>query len=126
MNRDEGLGFGRVVNCLSMTSMLYEPKTDTFSPLLLSTLSLFSFAGPISSILVNRYGSRPVVIAGGVMCGVAMVTASFGNTITHLYICVGVIGGMVPTHSIHLIDMACFVIDVYIMCGPTETEITCF
>ncbi|KAM9523735.1 monocarboxylate transporter 2-like [Salvelinus alpinus] len=49
--------------------------------------------GPISSILVNRYGSRPVVIAGGVMCGVAMVTASFGNTITHLYICVGIIGG---------------------------------
>ncbi|KAL0978552.1 hypothetical protein UPYG_G00172030 [Umbra pygmaea] len=49
--------------------------------------------GPVSSILVNRYGSRPVVIAGGVMCGVAMVTASFGNTITHLYICVGLIGG---------------------------------
>uniref|UniRef100_A0A8C7NJU1 Major facilitator superfamily (MFS) profile domain-containing protein n=1 Tax=Oncorhynchus mykiss TaxID=8022 RepID=A0A8C7NJU1_ONCMY len=49
--------------------------------------------GPISSILVNRYGSRPVVIAGGVMCGIGMVTASFGNTITHLYICVGVVGG---------------------------------
>ncbi|KPP64598.1 monocarboxylate transporter 2-like [Scleropages formosus] len=49
--------------------------------------------GPASSVLVNRYGSRPVVMAGGIMCGVAMVTASFGNTITHLYVCVGVIGG---------------------------------
>uniref|UniRef100_A0AAY4BVK8 Major facilitator superfamily (MFS) profile domain-containing protein n=1 Tax=Denticeps clupeoides TaxID=299321 RepID=A0AAY4BVK8_9TELE len=49
--------------------------------------------GPVSSILVNRYGSRPVVIAGGVMCGVAMVTASFATTITHLYVCVGVVGG---------------------------------
>ncbi|KAL4655925.1 monocarboxylate transporter 2-like [Arapaima gigas] len=49
--------------------------------------------GPVSSILVNHYGSRPVVMAGGIMCGVAMVTASFGNTITHLYICVGVVGG---------------------------------
>ncbi|KAJ7998963.1 hypothetical protein DPEC_G00210440 [Dallia pectoralis] len=59
-----------------------------------STMLAAMYAGgPISSILVNRYGSRPVVIAGGVMCGVAMVTASFGNTITHLYICVGVIGG---------------------------------
>ncbi|XP_023649750.1 monocarboxylate transporter 2-like [Paramormyrops kingsleyae] len=50
--------------------------------------------GPFSSILVNRHGSRPVVIAGGIMCGVAMVTASFGSTILHLYICIGVIGGL--------------------------------
>ncbi|KAF4096884.1 monocarboxylate transporter 2 [Onychostoma macrolepis] len=49
--------------------------------------------GPVSSILVNRYGSRPVVIVGGLMVGVAMVTASFGTTILHLYLCVGVIGG---------------------------------
>ncbi|KAL4646410.1 monocarboxylate transporter 2-like [Arapaima gigas] len=49
--------------------------------------------GPVSSILVNRYGSRPVVIVGGIMCASAMVTASFGNTIMHLYICIGVIGG---------------------------------
>ncbi|XP_056130389.1 monocarboxylate transporter 2-like [Lampris incognitus] len=49
--------------------------------------------GPVSSILVNRYGSRPVVMVGGLMVGAAMVTASFGNTIIHLYLCVGVIGG---------------------------------
>lgn len=49
--------------------------------------------GPVSSILVNRYGSRPVVIVGGLMVGVAMVTASLGTTIWHLYLCVGVIGG---------------------------------
>ncbi|XP_056305997.1 monocarboxylate transporter 2 [Danio aesculapii] len=49
--------------------------------------------GPVSSILVNRYGSRPVVIVGGLMVGVAMVTASFGSSILHLYLCVGVIGG---------------------------------
>lgn len=47
----------------------------------------------MSSILVNRYGSRPVVIVGGLMVGLAMVTASFGTTILHLYLCVGVIGG---------------------------------
>uniref|UniRef100_A0A4W4HT33 Major facilitator superfamily (MFS) profile domain-containing protein n=1 Tax=Electrophorus electricus TaxID=8005 RepID=A0A4W4HT33_ELEEL len=50
--------------------------------------------GPVSSILVNRYGSRPVVMVGGLMVGVAMVAASFGTTIMHLYICVGVIGGL--------------------------------
>ncbi|XP_053173344.1 monocarboxylate transporter 2-like [Scomber japonicus] len=50
--------------------------------------------GPLSSILVNRYGSRPVVMVGGVMVCTAMVLASFGTTIIHLYLCVGVIGGL--------------------------------
>ncbi|XP_037832772.1 monocarboxylate transporter 2-like isoform X2 [Kryptolebias marmoratus] len=49
--------------------------------------------GPVSSILVNRYGSRPVVMVGGLMVSIAMVLASLGTTIIHLYLCVGVIGG---------------------------------
>ncbi|XP_040917964.1 monocarboxylate transporter 2 [Toxotes jaculatrix] len=49
--------------------------------------------GPVSSILVNRYGSRPVVMIGGLMVSAGMVLASFGTTIVHLYLCVGVIGG---------------------------------
>ncbi|XP_047665976.1 monocarboxylate transporter 2-like [Tachysurus fulvidraco] len=50
--------------------------------------------GPVSSVLVNRYGSRPVVITGGLMCSVSMVAASFSSTITHLYICIGIVGGL--------------------------------
>lgn len=50
-------------------------------------------AGPVSSILVNRYGSRPVVMVGGVMVSTGMVLASFGTAIIHLYLCIGVIGG---------------------------------
>lgn len=49
--------------------------------------------GPISSALVNRYGSRPIVMLGGLMCGGSMVAASFGNSIIYLYLCIGVIGG---------------------------------
>ncbi|XP_028265739.1 monocarboxylate transporter 2-like [Parambassis ranga] len=49
--------------------------------------------GPISSILVNRYGSRPVVMVGGLMVSAGMVLASYGTSIIHLYLCVGVIGG---------------------------------
>ncbi|XP_030623033.1 monocarboxylate transporter 2 [Chanos chanos] len=49
--------------------------------------------GPVSSILVNRYGSRPVVMVGGLLVSVGMIISSFGTSITHLYICVGVIGG---------------------------------
>ncbi|KAM9533721.1 monocarboxylate transporter 2-like isoform 1-T2 [Guaruba guarouba] len=49
---------------------------------------------PISSILVNRYGSRPVVMFGGLLCGIGMVSAAFCTSIMQLYICVGFITGL--------------------------------
>ncbi|CAL1609813.1 unnamed protein product [Knipowitschia caucasica] len=49
--------------------------------------------GPVSSALVSRFGSRPVVMLGGVMCGLSMVTAAFGSSIVYLYLCIGVVGG---------------------------------
>ncbi|RLV99666.1 hypothetical protein DV515_00009587 [Chloebia gouldiae] len=51
----------------------------------------FQVGGPISSILVNRYGSRPVVMFGGLLCGVGMISAAFCTSILQLYICVGFI-----------------------------------
>uniref|UniRef100_A0A8C6UTE4 Major facilitator superfamily (MFS) profile domain-containing protein n=1 Tax=Neogobius melanostomus TaxID=47308 RepID=A0A8C6UTE4_9GOBI len=56
-------------------------------------LAVMYAGGPISSALVNRFGSRPIVILGGLMCGVSMVAASFGSSIIYLYLCIGVIGG---------------------------------
>lgn len=49
--------------------------------------------GPISSILVNKYGSRPVMIAGGCLSSVGLISASFCNSVQALYFCIGVIGG---------------------------------
>ncbi|XP_075430391.1 monocarboxylate transporter 2-like [Ascaphus truei] len=49
--------------------------------------------GPVSSILVNRYGSRPVVIFGGLLSATGMILATFSTSIMQLYICVGVIAG---------------------------------
>uniref|UniRef100_A0A8C7E9K8 Monocarboxylate transporter 2-like n=1 Tax=Nothoprocta perdicaria TaxID=30464 RepID=A0A8C7E9K8_NOTPE len=57
------------------------------------TLATTYGAGPISSILVNRYGSRPVVMLGGLLCGIGMVSAAFCTSILQLYICVGFITG---------------------------------
>uniref|UniRef100_A0A8D1JDH1 Solute carrier family 16 member 1 n=1 Tax=Sus scrofa TaxID=9823 RepID=A0A8D1JDH1_PIG len=64
-----------------------------------SWLSSIAFAvmyagGPISSILVNKYGSRPVVIFGGCLSGCGLIAASFCNTMQQLYLCIGVIGGL--------------------------------
>ncbi|KAG9335968.1 hypothetical protein JZ751_003447, partial [Albula glossodonta] len=59
-----------------------------------SCLCLCLFSGPISSILVNKYGSRPIMMIGGVLSGSGLVAASFCNTVEGLYFCVGVVGGL--------------------------------
>ncbi|KAJ3603199.1 hypothetical protein NHX12_030942 [Muraenolepis orangiensis] len=50
--------------------------------------------GPLSGVLVQRFGSRPVTMAGGCMCGLSMVAASFGTSIIHLYVTIGLVGGL--------------------------------
>ncbi|CAH2312965.1 monocarboxylate transporter 2-like isoform X2 [Pelobates cultripes] len=56
-------------------------------------LAVMYAGGPIGSILVNRYGSRPVVIFGGFLSSIGMILATFSTSILQLYICVGVIAG---------------------------------
>ncbi|XP_077132133.1 monocarboxylate transporter 2-like [Ranitomeya variabilis] len=56
-------------------------------------LAVMYAGGPVSSILVNRYGSRPVVIFGGFLSGIGLILASFSTSLIQLYICVGVIAG---------------------------------
>uniref|UniRef100_G3U9E0 Monocarboxylate transporter 1 n=1 Tax=Loxodonta africana TaxID=9785 RepID=G3U9E0_LOXAF len=57
-------------------------------------LAVMYGGGPISSILVNKYGSRPIMIAGGCLSGCGLIAASFCNSVQELYLCIGVIGGL--------------------------------
>lgn len=57
-------------------------------------LAVMYGGGPVSSILVNKYGSRPVVILGGCLSGSGLIAASFSNSVEGLYVCIGVIGGL--------------------------------
>lgn len=54
---------------------------------------LFLSAGPVSSILVNRFGCRTVVMVGGLMSGLSVAAASLANSIVYLYLFIGIIGG---------------------------------
>ncbi|XP_072106581.1 monocarboxylate transporter 1-like isoform X2 [Mobula birostris] len=58
------------------------------------TLAVMYAGGPISSILVNKYGSRPVMMGGGILCSIGMIAASFCNNIFPLFLCVGCITGL--------------------------------
>uniref|UniRef100_A0A671V826 Monocarboxylate transporter 1 n=1 Tax=Sparus aurata TaxID=8175 RepID=A0A671V826_SPAAU len=57
-------------------------------------LAVMYAGGPISSILVNKFGSRPIIILGGCLAGSGLVAASFCNTVQQLYFFIGVIGGL--------------------------------
>lgn len=57
-------------------------------------LAVMYAAGPISSILVNTYGCRPIVMMGGCLCAIGMISASFCTSVVQLYLCIGVIGGL--------------------------------
>lgn len=50
--------------------------------------------------MVNKYGSRPVMIAGGILCSFGMIASSFCNSVLELYLCIGVVGGKSVPYNI--------------------------
>lgn len=60
------------------------PNCILFAPLL---------PGPLCSILVKRFGCRFAVMLGGLLSGVGMVSSSFCQSISQLYLTAGLITG---------------------------------
>ncbi|XP_061591135.1 monocarboxylate transporter 1-like [Cololabis saira] len=57
-------------------------------------LAVMYGGGPISSILVNKYGSRPIIMIGGLLASSGLIAASFCSTVEQLYFFIGVVGGL--------------------------------
>ncbi|MGH0174390.1 UNVERIFIED_CONTAM: hypothetical protein FKN15_013898 [Acipenser sinensis] len=57
-------------------------------------LAMHYGTGPVSSILVNKFGCRPVMLIGGLLASVGMVLASFTTNILELYLTAGVETGL--------------------------------
>nr|XP_055048912.1 monocarboxylate transporter 4-like [Misgurnus anguillicaudatus] len=57
-------------------------------------LAMLYGTGPLCSILVNRFGCRPVMLVGGLFASLGMILASFATNIMHIYLCTGVITGL--------------------------------
>ncbi|XP_063153491.1 monocarboxylate transporter 1 [Candoia aspera] len=74
--------------------IIFEASSSKVSWISSIMLAVMYGGGPVSSILVNKYGSRPVMIAGGCLSGCGLIAASFCNTVEELYFCVGVVGGL--------------------------------
>lgn len=57
-------------------------------------LAVMYAGGPVSSILVNRFGSRPIMMLGGCLAGSGLIASSFCNSVAQLYFFIGVVGGL--------------------------------
>lgn len=51
-------------------------------------------SGPISSAFVNKYGCRPVTIAGALLAGFCMLISSWAQSVTILYFTIGIGTGL--------------------------------
>src|SRR3954463_13029156 len=47
---------------------------------------------PIEGYLVDRFGPRPVVLVGGLLCGIGWVMNSFADSLTMLYVAAAISG----------------------------------
>ncbi|XP_066103678.1 monocarboxylate transporter 1-like [Saccopteryx bilineata] len=73
---------------------IFDASTSEVSWISSIMFAVMFAGGPISSILVNKYGSRPVMIAGGCLSGSGLIAASFCNSVQELYVCIGFIAGL--------------------------------
>ncbi|XP_005989133.1 monocarboxylate transporter 4 [Latimeria chalumnae] len=57
-------------------------------------LAMLYGTGPLCSILVNRFGCRPVMMIGGLFASLGMILASFCTSIILIYLTTGVLTGL--------------------------------
>ncbi|XP_061438790.1 monocarboxylate transporter 3 [Rhineura floridana] len=57
-------------------------------------LAMLYGTGPLSSIIVNQFGCRPVMLVGGLLASSGMILASFTTNIMELYLTAGMLTGL--------------------------------
>ncbi|KAG8445941.1 hypothetical protein GDO86_013708 [Hymenochirus boettgeri] len=55
---------------------------------------VLTFTAPLSTILSNRFGHRPVVMTGGILISAGMIGASFARSVVEMYVAIGVVSGL--------------------------------
>ncbi|XP_071391718.1 monocarboxylate transporter 4 [Centroberyx affinis] len=108
---DGGWGWAVLVGCFVITGFSYAfPKAVSvfFKELIREfdvgysdtawissiLLAMLYGTGPLCSVLVNKFGCRPVMMVGGLFASLGMVLGSFATSIIQIYLCTGVITGL--------------------------------
>ncbi|XP_063043294.1 monocarboxylate transporter 13 isoform X2 [Engraulis encrasicolus] len=57
-------------------------------------LAMQQLFSPLATALCNMYGTRPIVMIGGLLSGLGFILASQATSLTHLYLTMGLISGI--------------------------------
>ena len=57
-------------------------------------IALIFFSGPLSGILINRFGCRTISLVGAVTCAVSLVLTSFSKSLVTMYFAYSVLFGL--------------------------------
>uniref|UniRef100_A0A3P8S7P5 Monocarboxylate transporter 7 n=1 Tax=Amphiprion percula TaxID=161767 RepID=A0A3P8S7P5_AMPPE len=55
---------------------------------------VFTFTAPLSTILSNRFGYRPVVMMGGFLISLGTISSAFTSSINEMYVTTGIVSGL--------------------------------
>ncbi|XP_071987870.1 monocarboxylate transporter 7 [Engystomops pustulosus] len=72
----------------------FEESNSRISWIVSICIFVMTFTAPLSTVLSNRFGHRPVVMFGGLLVGLGTMAASFARNIVEMYISIGVVCGL--------------------------------
>lgn len=55
---------------------------------------VFTFTAPLSTVLSNRFGYRPVVMMGGFLISLGTISSAFTSSINEMYVTTGIVSGL--------------------------------
>ncbi|KAG5262602.1 hypothetical protein AALO_G00276840 [Alosa alosa] len=83
--------FGIFLNDLMVE---FEESNSRISWILSICVFVMTFTAPLSSLLSNRFGFQPVVMVGGFLISLGMITTAFTTSVNQMYITTGIIAGL--------------------------------
>ncbi|XP_038133650.1 solute carrier family 16 member 6b isoform X1 [Cyprinodon tularosa] len=72
----------------------FQESTSRVSWVISISVFIFAFAAPVASLLSNRFGCRPVVMMGGFLMSLGMISSAFTRSISEMYITTGIVSGL--------------------------------
>ncbi|XP_075034058.1 monocarboxylate transporter 7 [Mixophyes fleayi] len=72
----------------------FDESNSRISWILSICVFVLTFTAPLSTVLSNRFGHRPVVMVGGFLISLGMIMASFARNVVEMYVTIGVVSGL--------------------------------
>ncbi|KAM9745235.1 solute carrier family 16 member 6b isoform 1-T3 [Menidia menidia] len=72
----------------------FQESNSRVSWIISISVFIFAFSAPLSTILSNRFGYRPVVMVGGFLITLGSISSAFTKSVNEMYITVGIVSGL--------------------------------